>query len=320
VSAKGLDVCAVGKDGRVFCFDESLRLEPIQGISDATSVAVAGGLDRAACALRSDGSVVCWGANRFGIDVVGTDDPTIPPTEAASLGDDTSQIELGSRGGCALKTDGSVWCWGLTSDALSPVDLPLTALKVSVGFEHACAVLSDASLWCWGSNPMGQTGEGPSELPHRVDALGNSASDVAAGPEHTCALHTGGTVSCWGSNEHRELGVDTAPETCSGKPCSRVPATINELTQARSLTIGDTGFYWGHPFTCAINGSGDVSCWPPFGTESAGVSTLRDLGSDNAQFAVGRTPCALKDDGGLWCLRLKDWWDEADLIRVPGLE
>jgi alpha-tubulin suppressor-like RCC1 family protein len=34
------------------------------------------------------------------------------------------------------------------------------AVSVSVGRRHACAVRRDGSVWCWGNNALGQIGDG----------------------------------------------------------------------------------------------------------------------------------------------------------------
>ncbi len=68
-----------------------------------------------ACAREGDGTVWCWGRNDYGS--VGVPSASAAaqivtsPVQVAGLGDVT-QIALGARHACALKGDGTVWCWG----------------------------------------------------------------------------------------------------------------------------------------------------------------------------------------------------------------
>ena len=76
--------------------------------------------DSHTCAVLSDGSVTCWGANWFG------------------------QLGNGSTDGSSVPVT--------VSDVSG-------AVSVSAGDSHTCAVLSDGSVACWGRNGYGQIGQ-----------------------------------------------------------------------------------------------------------------------------------------------------------------
>ena len=77
------------------------------------------------CALRDDGSAVCWGSD--------LDGNSSPPDGRFTA------ISSGSLHTCALREDGSAVCWGsdLTGQA-SPPDGRFTA--ISSGDAHTCAL------------------------------------------------------------------------------------------------------------------------------------------------------------------------------------
>lgn len=134
------------------------------------------------CALLTGGEAWCWGGARLGRLGVGTtggpDGRILHPvrvrTHEGALAPVTA-IDL-YRSTCALKPDGSAWCWGpgrrgqlgdgTRSDRLLPVRVrtatgPLTdLLDLSIQRAHACAVDGQGRAWCWGANDRGQLGDG----------------------------------------------------------------------------------------------------------------------------------------------------------------
>jgi alpha-tubulin suppressor-like RCC1 family protein len=126
VSAGSGHVCAFTADGIVSCWgdnregqlgigDRAARSSPVRvdeaGLGAVTQV-YAGGTHT--CAQKVDGSLWCWGGNRFG--QLGTGDTTtrLTPVQIAPdvLGTNVAAAYAGGAHTCAVKTDGSVWCWG----------------------------------------------------------------------------------------------------------------------------------------------------------------------------------------------------------------
>ena len=94
-----------------------------------------------------------------------------------------------------------------------PVQVGETAdwVAVSAGLSHTCAIKTDGSLWCWGDNGKGQLGlgEGTSvnhPVPTQVIDPAGSWYKVAAGAGHTCGVQTAGSLWCWGDNSKGQLG------------------------------------------------------------------------------------------------------------------
>jgi alpha-tubulin suppressor-like RCC1 family protein len=136
-----------------------------------------------------------------------------------------THIATGALHTCAIRTEGSLWCWGwnghgeLGIGSHAAQDLPhqVTApaaggwASVTANYVHTCATRTGGTLWCWGYNNLGQLGIGnhtDQDQPQQVTipVLGGWAS-VTAGNYHTCATRTSGTLWCWGSNEYGQLGI-----------------------------------------------------------------------------------------------------------------
>ena len=92
--------------------------------------------------------------------------------DASSDGLCIRALRAGGEFACALKADGTVWCWGdndfaemgQRGDLLQPTPTPVPGLgaviAVAAGGAHACALVADGAVWCWGANDAGQLGDG----------------------------------------------------------------------------------------------------------------------------------------------------------------
>jgi len=74
-------------------------------------------------------------------------------------------------------------------------------VSLAAGAQHACALRDDGTVWCWGSGACGVLGDGarsasraePRPVPSLTDVV-----KIAAMNTTTCALTRAGGVSCWG--------------------------------------------------------------------------------------------------------------------------
>jgi alpha-tubulin suppressor-like RCC1 family protein len=144
----------------------------VEGITSATSV---GAGQAHTCASLADGTVECWGDNRYG------------------------QLGEGNYGN---GTPGSNF-------SPTPVQVPgiADAASVSAGGWFTCALLSGSTIECWGQNWRGQLGNhSPTKgAPVKVEGIGNAAS-ISAAWEDACALLAPGSIKCWGDNWEGQLG------------------------------------------------------------------------------------------------------------------
>lgn len=137
------------------------------------------------CALKVDGTLLCWGSDAYG--------QSTPPAgtfTAVSVGDDHA---------CAIRTDQTLACWGDAGSSMTAAPAG-TFTALSAGFDHSCAIRTDQTLACWGAlngaPPVG------------------TFTAVSAVNGNDCALRTDTTVVCWGHNTWGE-GTPQAATTFS---------------------------------------------------------------------------------------------------------
>jgi alpha-tubulin suppressor-like RCC1 family protein len=216
------------------------------------------------CALRLDGTVVCWGYNNQGQTGDGSTSEIALPHAVPGL---ANVIAVGAGGAhvCAILADRTVACWGSnlagqlgpgeTADArATPVAVPGLSgvVALAAGGSHTCALLANQHVACWGDDQWGQLGvAAPSDAvgiptPTLVSGLDHVVG-IAAGGMYTCALLADGTVSCWGEGDTGQLG--------DGKADSRPsPAPVSGLSSVAQIALGDSQ-------SCARLTDGTVRCW-----------------------------------------------------------
>ncbi len=146
---------------------------------------------------------------------------------------------------------------------------------VEPGFLHTCALKGDGSVWCWGHNVEGELGVGTttdSSTPRVVGGL-DMVSLLATGGGHTCAVRIDGTVACWGYNGGGELGAVTT-ETCmagaEARRCSTTPVSTSGIAGVIAIAAGQV-------HTCVLKSDGVVACWGEniYGQLGDGTTTQR---------------------------------------------
>lgn len=173
------------------------------------------------CALGSDGRAYCFGASRdgrLGIGPAGMcsgSSEDVLSASAVSGGIAFSQLCAGSDFSCGLDVAGQVHCWGngmefhtgQPDSGCRSVPTEVMALagtwdSIACGSFSACARRSDGEVWCWGGTNRGQVGTGSFDnggvLPTRVSGE-RLYSTLACGGSTCCALQAQtSALYCWG--------------------------------------------------------------------------------------------------------------------------
>ncbi len=267
------------------------------------------------CGLRADGSIVCWGDNRYG-------QATTPEGSFIAL-------DSGGNKTCGVRTDRSAVCWGADIDGLlSLPDGDFVSISigtrvcgvtygggikcaeeytnsetppgeyhsVSVGTWQSCGLRIDFTLTCW------ETGyDSISRNPANTPPPGETFKAVSVGFNHTCGiLQSNGSVSCWGNYDDR-LNHDYV---------------IPPKGAFRAVSAGNR-------FTCGIRMERRaVECWGRNindylrllgqATPPAGIFVSISAGNNHA--------CGVREDSSIICWGENDWRQSNPPGKTPSMD
>jgi len=315
------------------------------------------------CAILSDHSMWCWGANGFGqlgdpaLSTVYSE-PTLLPNEVA--GDHQWEtFDTGEGHTCAIDTDGALWCWG--ADTYGQLgdnnqDYSVHATPIRVGSDsdwagvtslaaHTCAIKSGGTIWCWGYGDT-RLGFGPGSPSVLVPTQVGTDSDWAtidAGYQHTCATKLGGALWCWGDmgptdyDNPTQIGTSTDSGWVGAGGFNACTITNTAAHTLRcygvngdgqggagstdfltDLTAVSGGGSWisaglGHQHTCGVQADNTLWCWGYEGNGGLGgvgdSLVPRAAGTDHLWTAVDSGPyhsCGITTGRDLYCWGLNN--------------
>lgn len=269
---------------------------PVQIGTDNDWLTVSAGYVHA-LAVKTNGTLWSWGNGQFGQLGNGIFNSATPNVTQVGTATDWLQVSAGNRFSLAIKTNGTLWSWGLNSTGQlgqnNLIDLNLPAqvgtannwVRIDAGHQHSLAVDAMGFMHAWGNNTFGQLGDGTNttSLVPIVVTSSNNWSLVSAGHDHSMALDANNILFTFGNNVNGQLcdGTNTA---------SNVPVPIS------FSGAGTVSFYIaisaGNSFSLAIRN--DSTLWSG-GFNTAGqlglgnntaVNVLNQVGTNNNHFAI----------------------------------
>lgn len=261
------------------------------------------------CAIRTDGTAMCWGDNAVGqLGNGATGNSTTPSALAGG-----STWKAMTPPSSTFLYDISTWTW-------------------AVNIARGCGIKSGGALWCWGNgvDNYGCSGTWPASPVSSTPALFDSGSWThiagrrsttievlsASCPAHPpnflatnfCGIKSDGTAWCWGDNTHGQLGNGTT--TASNTPVQisggakwktiAIGAGDLNITSACAIKSDDTLWCWGHNGNGQLGNGNTTSQTSPVAV--GGSWKIVSLGG-----WAGSMACGIKTDDTAWCWGSAQW-------------
>lgn len=238
-SGSGLDAytCGLLTSGSVDCWQPSPASDaaalpgPAPSLPAGVTVRVVASYDRVACAIRSDHSISCWGANAA-------------ITSAVPAGGDYIDVAVGKDFACALDRHGAVVCWGLETGKFSAASLSMPRpagawfTQISAQNSALCARASDGTIACGALGP---------DDDHSVPVAGPFDATTCFGLPPAAYVDVGDS---FGSCMIDDVGIGH----CWG-------LTIDGATPTPTPSLALAALARGHDTVCGKTTSGGLVCW-----------------------------------------------------------
>ena len=192
--------------------------------------------------IKADGTLWGWGYNSGG--KLGYGAATYVVTTPTQIGTDTNWLSIsdGWSHTIALKTDGTLWTWGLnengelgdntTVDKITPTQIGTATnwQTIATGTQHSLAIKTDGTLWFWGSRFTLYGTTSQNNIPTQIGTATNWLK-LAGNQWHIAAIKTDGTLWTMGENSNGQLGDGTTVSRTT-------PIQVGTATDWRDVSVG----------------------------------------------------------------------------------
>jgi alpha-tubulin suppressor-like RCC1 family protein len=212
--------------------------------------------------FRSNGTVWGWGSNgqgRLG------DNSTVnksSPVQLLDVFSDWTQISPGQQHSLGLRSNGTIWAWGLNSSGQlgdntviaksSPVSVVgefCDWCQLSSGSIHSLGLRTNGTLWAWGNNGSGRLGDGTTIFKSSPVQVAGGFTDwcyMNGANIHSLGQRSNGTLWSWGCNGQGRLGDNTTTNRSS--PVSVVGGFTDwccvEVKEGHVTALRSNGTLW----------------------------------------------------------------------------
>jgi alpha-tubulin suppressor-like RCC1 family protein len=227
-------------------------------------------------------------------------------------------VGIGGLNGFAIKTNGTLWAWGVgggtgANGVLGLGDLISTSSPVQVGNgidwafvttagNRCWAIKTDSTLWAWGYNGTGRLGHNNTISRSSPVQIGTDTdwAIVSGGFDHSLAIRKTGTLWGWGQPARGALGLNNST------PPRSSPVQVGTDTNWKDVSVGPN-------FTVALRSNGTLWSWGIGNVGQLGLNSTTDITNGvSSPAAVGALTnwknisaaagfcTAIKTDGTLW--------------------
>lgn len=265
-------------------------------------------------AVKTNGTLWSWGNGQFGQLGNGIFSSATANVTQVGTANDWLIVSAGNRFSLAIKTNGTLWSWGLNNtgqlginnliDQNIPVQVGTSSnwAKIDAGGQHSLAIDTTGFLYAWGNNTFGQLGDGTNttSLNPIVISSSNNWSEISAGFDHSMVIDTAGILFTFGNNTNGQLcdGTNTASNVMVPISFSTAGTVsfyiLVSAGNQHSLAIRNDNTLWSGGF----NNSGQLALG-----NNTPTNTLNQVGTSTTWFAISAGDVhslAMESASGLW--------------------
>jgi alpha-tubulin suppressor-like RCC1 family protein len=315
-------------------------------------------------ALKADGTVWAWGFNvngTLGDNTLISKSLPVQVNGPGGVGFLTNIIKIAAGGNTAyaLKSDGTMWGWGLnangrlgddsTTTRRTPVQIVgpsgagsflTNVVNIYGGGGQGMALTADGTFYTWGNNSSGQLGDGTfleKHIPTPISFMGKLNKDAVitsfGGSGHTLLALNNGKVIAWGSNASGQLGNgnftgSVSPVQVSGLGVGSGIGIVSASATDHTFAVKTDGsvLAWGSNIFAKLGDTTTITRFEPVLASALSGITLCTTGCfGNAILAEGNHSAALASDGKVWTWGIGNRIgngtnvDSPTPVQVPGL-